>query len=177
MFDVLSKLEAVVTKNDILTVTTLINGFVRIDFSEFTAIAIEIVLFAANLFRDQLFLNFILFLFDFSHDFRRLLVPTKWAFDNPIILELMLGPLRKAVQMKGISADSGTRSSCITFDNLHVADSTKIILLLIFFLLDYHAPFGNFHLDVFEKVGNFVFVNAPIGNNVPKLFIVVIMLK
>ena len=177
MFDVFSKFEAIITEDDILAVTTFINSFIGINFPKFAAITIIVVLLTAYFFRNQLFFNFVFLLLDFSHDFRRFLIPTKRTLHHPIIFELMLGPLGKTVKMEGVSTNSSARSSGIAPYYLHVANRTKIVLLLILILLNNDISFWNFHFNVLEEVRNFVLMDAPIGNYVSQLFIIVVVFE
>jgi hypothetical protein len=89
----------------------------------------------------------------------------------------MLGPLGKTVKVESVSTNSCTRGDRITFYYLHVAYRTQIILLLILVLLDYYVSFGNLHFDVLEEVRNFIFVDASVGNDVPQLLVIVVLLK
>lgn len=86
----------------------------------------------------------------------------------------MFRPLTETLQMEGISTDGCAGCGSITFYNLHVADSAKIILVLIFFLKD-DISAAHFYFGVFEKFFYFIVVNASIGNDVPQFFVIILM--
>ncbi len=76
------------------------------------------------------------FLPDFVYDLRRFQIPAKRAFDGTIIFELMLGPLGKTIEVESIPTDSCAGAYCVTFDDLHMANSTKIIFIIL--LVNFH---------------------------------------
>jgi hypothetical protein len=92
-----AKFEAILAEGDILAMDALIDCLVGANLPEFAAITIIIILFAANLFGDKLFLKFVLFLFDFPHDIWCFLIPAEWTLDNPIIFKFVFGPLHEAL--------------------------------------------------------------------------------
>jgi len=103
----LAQFEAIIAKSHIFAINALINSLIRIDFPELAAITVIVVFLASDLFGNLLLLDLILFLLDFSHNLWRFFITAEWAFDNPILFDLMLGPLRKALQMKGVATNSG----------------------------------------------------------------------
>lgn len=63
------------------------------------------------------------------------------------------------------------------FDYFHHADSTHILIFIIFFLFFHDDSFGDSLLDTLEKIGNFVGVNHPVGDDVSQLLICVFILE
>ncbi len=92
---------------------------------------------------------FYFFLPNFFDNLRRLFISTKRAFDQTIIFHLMFSPLCKAFQVKGVQANSGTSGGCITFNNLHVADGAKIILIIFFLFFNNDLISRNVDLNIF----------------------------
>lgn len=89
----------------------------------------------------------------------------------------MFGPLSKTLQMESIPAYSCAGAGQIWSNDLHMADCTEMLhIILILFLLDYEVSSWE-SFDVFEKLGDFVEMYASIGDNVPQFFIRVTILK
>lgn len=172
----LAQFEAIIAKSHIFAINALINSLIRIDFPELAAITVIVVFLASDLFGNLLLLDLILFLLDFSHNLWRFFITAEWAFDNPILFDLMLGPLRKALQMKGVATNSGAWSSGITFYDLGVANCTEIIVFFIL-LFDYHVSSWHLYLDIFQEIWDFVLVDTTIGDDVPQLFVIISMSK
>lgn len=149
----------------------LVDCFVGADFSELAPVTVVHVLFA-YLLVELLLLEHVLFFLDLSDDVGSFFVSTKWTLDYVVILHFVLRPLTEALQVKGVSAYGGAGSRRIVFDDLHVANSTQMILILIF-LLDDHISSVHFYLGVLEKFLYFVVVDAPISNDIPQFFVVV----
>ena len=122
MLDVFSKFEAIIAEGYIFAINTLIDSLVGVNLSQLAAITVVVVVLASHLFGNLLFLDLVLFLLDFPHNFRGFFVSTKRTFDDPVIFDLMLGPLHEALQMKSIPTNSGARRSGIAFDYLHMAN-------------------------------------------------------
>ena len=117
------QLETIFTKCHIFTMHTFINSLTSSNFPQLTTITI-IVILLPNFLVDLLLLQHILFFLDFSDNISRFFISAQWTFHYIIVLHLMFSPLTETFKMKSISADSMAGSSNITFDNLHMADST-----------------------------------------------------
>jgi len=123
MFKVFSTGKTALTQSYVFTGYAFINGAFIVYLLQLASIAVVIVansyFFTVDTFFDLIFFNFynpqILLAFD---------IPTKWAFNNPIIFQLIFHPLREAIKMESISTDISTRCSRIAFDDLHMADGT-----------------------------------------------------
>lgn len=88
----------------------------------------------------------------------------------------MFGPLAEAVQVKGVPTDGSASCSGIALDDLHVANSAQILLVLVFFL-ENNVSAWYFDFGVLEKVFYFVVVNSTTGDDVSEFFIVVAVSK
>lgn len=84
----------------------------------------------------------------------------------------MFGPLHETFEMEGVSTDCSTWCSGIAFDDLGVADRTKVVLLLVL-LFDDDISSGNLYLDIFQEIRDFVLVNATIGDDIPQFFVII----
>lgn len=76
--------------------------------------------------------------------------------------------------MKGIPADSSAGCDGITFDDLHMADGAKIILVILIilfnnYILSYNATNHIFH--IFQEICYLVVMDAPARNYVSQLLI------
>jgi hypothetical protein len=152
-------------------VNTLVDGFACADFPELAPIAVVHVLFAYLLVKLLLF-EHVLLLFDLSDDVGSFLIPAQWALDYVVILHLVLCPLTETFQVEGVPTYGRAGCRGIVFYYLHVAYSTEIILVLIFFLDD-HISSVHFYFGVLQELLHFIVVDAPISNDVSQFFVVV----
>lgn len=127
---------------------TFVNGLIGAKLSELTSIAIVIVLFS-NFFVDELIFQHIFFFSDFTNDIRSFFIPAKRALDYSIVFEFVLGPLTKAIQMKSVFTDSGTGSSDIAFDDLHMTDCTYVVFIFVLVFLDNHIAARDLDFCIF----------------------------
>jgi hypothetical protein len=85
----------------------------------------------------------------FLDNLRRLFIPAKRAFNQPIIFQLMFSPLSKAFQVKSIQANCVTSGCCVAFDYLHVANGAKVIFIIFFLFFNDDFVSGHVDLDIF----------------------------
>lgn len=123
MFNVFSSVKTVLTKCYILTSYTFIDGFILFNLFKPTSITVVIITYT-NFFNIHCVFDLILFDFNFHKGLISFLISTKWTFDNSIIFELIFHPLRETIQMESISAYICTCCNSITFDYLHMTNST-----------------------------------------------------
>lgn len=150
---------------------TFVDCFVCSDFPELASIAVVIVLLP-YFFIDNLLFEHILFLFNLANDIWGLLVSAKRTFDNSIVFDFVFGPLAKTVQMESIPANRSTRSSCITFDDLHVTYGAKVIFILILFFEDDIAPW-DLDFGIFKEIFDFVVMYSSIGDDISEFLVIV----
>ena len=168
---VASKLEAELAERHILAVHALVDRFIGLDLLELAPIAVIIILLAYFLV-DHLFLMLDLLLPYLLDDFRRLLVPAERTLDDAVVVHLVLGPLREALEMEGVHADGGAGGDCIALDDLHVADGAEVVVVvLVLVLLDDHILAGEADLDVLEEVRDLVVVDAAVGDDVAQFLV------
>ena len=156
--------KASITKCNIFTSNTLIDCFVLLDFLKHASITI-VVIANANLFIINTLNQLILLLPDLLNKLLRLLIPTERTLNHAIILQLILHPLTKAIQMKRIPTNIGTRRNRIRLNNLHVADGTKIFQIILILLGNYEGDGFGFAGDL-EEVSDTVGVDAAVGDYV-----------
>ena len=104
--------EASVTKSNIFASNTFIDGFVLLNFFKHAAITI-IIIANAYFFIINTLNKLILFLPNLLNNLLSLLIPTQWTLNDAIILKLILHPLTKTIQMKGISTNISTHRNNI----------------------------------------------------------------
>ncbi len=163
--------KASITKCNIFTSNTLIDCFVLLDFLKHASITI-VVIANANLFIINTLNQLILLLPDLLNNLFSLLIPTERTLNHTIILELILHPLTKAIQMKGIPTNIGAGGNRIRLNNLHVADGTKIFQIILILLGNYEGDGFGFAGDL-QEVTDTVGMDPTIGDYVPQLFVVV----
>ena len=145
------------------------------DLPELTPITIIIKLLPDFLV-DLLFLEHILFLLDLPDDIRWFFITAKRALDHIIVLHLVFGPLTEALEMKSVSTNGMTGGSGVTLDDLHVANGTEKVLILVIFFDDHIFP-EHLDLGVLQKLLHLVIMNPSIGYNISQLLIIVNMAK
>ncbi len=156
--------KASITKCNIFTSNTLIDCFVLFDFLKHASITI-VVIANANLFIINTLNQLILLLPDLLNNLLRLLIPTQRTLNHAIILQLILHPLTKAIQMKRIPTNIGTRRNRIRLNNLHVADGTKIFQIILILLGNYEGDGFGF-TGYLEEVSDTVGMDAAVGDYV-----------
>jgi len=118
--------ETPITKCNVLTSNTFIDCFVFLNFFEHAAIAI-IIIANANLLIINTLDKFVLLLPDLLNSVLSLFIPTQRTLNHSIILQLILHPLTKTIQMKGIPTNVRTGGDRIRLHNLHMTDRTQIL--------------------------------------------------
>ena len=176
MLDMLTKDEAWLAEDHILTHNALIDRLIVFNFLELAAVTIIEELFA-NFPIVFGFNMFILFLFEFTKIFIWFSIPAERTFDHTFLRVLMLGPLSKAFKMKNVIAFSLAGGDSIMLGYFHHADSTYILIFIIFFVFLHDDSLGNSFLDALEKISNFVGVNDPISYDVSQLLICIFILQ
>lgn len=152
MTHVPAELEAKLAEGHVLAVHALVYRLIGLYFLELASITVIIILLAYFLI-DHLLLMLHLLLPDLLDDLRWFLVPTERALDDSIVVHFMLGPLREALEMEGVHADSSASGDCIAFYNLHVADCAEIVIIVfVLILLNDHILAGKTDLDVFQEI-------------------------
>lgn len=171
MTHVAAELEAKFAEGHVLTVHAFVYRLIGLYFLELASIAVIIILLADFLI-DHLLLMLDLLLPDLLDDLWWFLIPAERTLDDAIVVHLVLGPLREALEVEGVHADSGAGGDCIAFYDLHVADSAEIVVVvLVLVLLNDHILAGEADLDVFQEIGDLVVVDAAVGDDVPEFFI------
>ena len=78
--------------------------------------------------------------------------------------------------MKDIKALLLAGGYSIVFSNLHPANSTNILIFIIFALFLHNNSLGRPVFDTLKKIGNFVWVDDAIGHEISEFFVSVFVL-
>ena len=175
MLDMLVLPEAPLAQDDILTVDALIDWLVRTDLPHLAPITVVVVLLT-YLLMVHLLLPLVLLLFDLFYHLRWLLVTTQRTLHNTTLLQLMLSPLRKTLQVEGVLADSGAGAGGVTPHNLHMANRTQVFLILLVLLLDDDIPLPDTP-HMLQELSDLVEMNSTIRNDVPQFLVSVGLLE
>ena len=156
--------EAPLAQRNILAMYAFIDWLLWLDLPQLTSITVVVELLP-NPFVVDLFLPFVLLLFYLLYDLRGLFIAAERTLHNPILLQLMLGPLREALQVEGVAAHSGASAGGIASNDLHVADGTEVIFIFFVLLLDDDIALAH-PLDVLEELCDLIEVNTSVCDDV-----------
>ena len=143
-----------------------IHGLIGPNLFQLAFITIVVKLFPYLLI-DDLLLQLILFLLDVIDNLWWFLIPTERTLDNSAILELVVGPLAKTIQMKDVLTLSSTGGHGVAPDYLCLAYSANIVLIIVLiFLLDNDTLLGKIGLDVLHKIRDLIIMDPSISNDI-----------